>query len=36
MASSFFISLLPAAKLLRLSNVGAGKQHARVRSSSRN
>ncbi len=30
------IGLPPAAESLRLLNVGAGKQHARVRSSSRN
>jgi hypothetical protein len=35
MAWSIYISLLPAVESLRLLDVGAGKRHARVRSSSR-
>ena len=36
MVAGYSIVLLPAAESLRLLNVGAGKPHARVRSSSRN
>jgi hypothetical protein len=35
MAWQFFFWLPPAVKLLTFSAVGAGKRHARVRSSSR-